>query len=201
MPPRPPPRETLGTTVPGGPVFPFDRLAVGVPAGPGAVRARPGRCGIFTRGLPPPRDGSGSVQGCPGRAVGRAVVRGPPVLWRTPGGSLAVVAAVAGRVGWSGPCRFGGNGLCRRAGRGRRPERAGPGGSMAHHQRFLPRRHPRRDRPRFARRSGRRFERSNSRLMVEAEQSAGRKREGPGCSRHPRPRDDSPSSRTAEVVA
>ena len=39
--------------------------------------------------------------------------------------------------------RFGGNGPRRRAGRGRRPAWAGPGGSMAHHQRFLPRRHPR----------------------------------------------------------
>ncbi|MBV8609511.1 MAG: hypothetical protein JO034_18900, partial [Singulisphaera sp.] len=65
------------------------------------------------------REDLGGIPPCPGRVVqpaGNAMAAG-----------LGLVV-VARRVGWSGPCRFGGNGLCRRAGRGRRPERAGPGG-------------------------------------------------------------------------
>ena len=38
------------------------------------------------------------------------------------------LAAVVWRVGWSGPGRVGGGGFRRRVGRGRRPDRAGPGG-------------------------------------------------------------------------
>ena len=60
--------------------------------------------------------------------------------------SLGLVA-VARRVGWSGPCRFGGNGPRRRVGRGRRPDWAGPGGLEG------PRR-TRRDRSQLADRHG-----------------------------------------------
>jgi hypothetical protein len=76
-------------------------------------------------GIPLPRArGAADRQGRHHR--GRRPVRASSSASRTRSGP----AAVAWRVGWSGPCRFGGNGLCRRAGRGRRPERAGPGGSL-----------------------------------------------------------------------
>ena len=62
------------------------------------------------------REDLGGLPPCPGRVVqpaGEAMAA-----------SLGLVV-VAQWVGWSGPCRFGGDSPRRRAGRSRRPERAG----------------------------------------------------------------------------
>ena len=83
-----------------------------------------------------PRHGGGVIRG---RTTSRRDFRGEsPRILVTPGMACQRGRASAAsppapgirtwRVGWSGPGRFGGNGPCRRAGRGRRPARAGPGG-------------------------------------------------------------------------